>query len=275
VAVNATLAVAKMGLGPILLPQAAWLRRTALRLPEAPGPREGEIGEGEPRLRLLVVGDSSAAGVGLADQAQGLALPLAHKLSERLQGAVSWQLVARTGINTAEARELIAKTALRPADVVVTVLGVNDVSSQKTAQKFVEETALLWSDLKRRTGARWAVLSGLPPMHLLSAVPQPLRWYLGRYAAWLDGAVRFWAEEQGLGHCALQWAADPAMLSHDGFHPGPALYPVWTDRLAEMISAQLTLVRPDLTPVRADLTPPVRPELVEGPFPSPSADSPP
>jgi lysophospholipase L1-like esterase len=234
---NATLAAAKLGLGPILLPQAAWLRRTALRLPEAPGAREGEIGEGETRLRLLVVGDSSAAGVGLADQAQGLALPLAHKLSERMQGAVSWQLVARTGVNTAEARELVAQTALRPADVVVTALGVNDVSSQTTAQRFVEETSLLWSDLKRRTGARWAVLSGLPPMHLLTAVPQPLRWYLGRYAAWLDGAVRQWAQGQKLGHCALQWAEGAEMLAHDGFHPGPALYPLWTDRLAAMVAA--------------------------------------
>jgi lysophospholipase L1-like esterase len=237
--VNANLFATKLALGPVLLPQAAWLRRTSLRLPEAPGAREGEIGQGETRLRLLVLGDSSAAGVGLADQAQGLALPLAHKLSERLQGAVSWQLVARTGVNTGEARELVAQTTLRPADVVVTALGVNDVSSQNSAQKFVEQTALLWSEVKQRSGARWAVLSGLPPMHLLSAVPQPLRWYLGRYAAWLDGAVRRWSEEQGLGHCALQWAADPAMLSHDGFHPGPALYPLWTDRLAEMIFSRV------------------------------------
>jgi lysophospholipase L1-like esterase len=232
---NAALVAAKLALGPVLLPQARWLRRTALRLPEAAGAREGQVGEGSPRLSVLVVGDSSAAGVGLADQAQGLALPLAHKLNRRLGGAVAWQLVARTGVDTSEARALVAKSVLRAADVVVTALGVNDVSSQNSAKHFVEQTASLWSDLKQRTGARWAVLSGLPPMHLLSAVPQPLRWYLGRYAAWLDAAVRCWAGRQQLGYCALQWASDRALLSHDGFHPGPALYPLWTDRLADMI----------------------------------------
>jgi lysophospholipase L1-like esterase len=124
---------------------------------------------------------------------------------------------------------------LNPADVVVTALGVNDVSSQISAARFVNETESLWSDLRKHTGARWAVMSGLPPMHMLSAVPHPLRWYLGRYARWLDAAVRGWCEEQRLGYLALQWASDPACLAEDGFHPGPALYPQWADHLAELI----------------------------------------
>lgn len=231
----AGLLAAKFALGPLLLPQSRWLRRHALRLPEATGPRAGEIGHGAPGLRLLVVGDSSAAGVGVADQAQALALPLAQGLAVALAVPVAWQLVARTGINTAEARALVRQSELRPADVVVTALGVNDVSSQTPAGRFIEQTALLWSELQQRTGARWAVLSGLPPMHMLRAVPHPLRWYLGRYAAWLDAAVRDWSGERRLGYCALQWSTDPAVLAEDGFHPGPRLYPQWAQRLAQII----------------------------------------
>ena len=113
---------AKIALGPVLLPQAQWLRRTALRLPEAAGPREGQVGEGDPVLRVLVVGDSAAAGVGVADQAQALAVQLAHALSEALGGPVGWQLVAQSGVNTAECRALAARADLQAADVVVTVL---------------------------------------------------------------------------------------------------------------------------------------------------------
>ncbi|MCM2253929.1 MAG: SGNH/GDSL hydrolase family protein [Ramlibacter sp.] len=231
----AGLLAAKFALGPLLLPQSRWLRRKALRLPEAAGPRAGEIGHGAPGLRLLVVGDSSAAGVGVADQAQALALPLAARLADALAVPVAWQLVARTGVNTAEARALVRQSELRPADVVVTALGVNDVSSQTPAGQFIAQTALLWSELQQRSGARWAVLSGLPPMHMLRAVPQPLRWYLGRYAAWLDAAVRDWSGERRLGYCALQWSTDPAVLAEDGFHPGPRLYPQWAQRLAQII----------------------------------------
>jgi lysophospholipase L1-like esterase len=230
----AGLLAAKFALGPVLLPQSRWLKRNALRLPEAAGPRKGRIGRGEPVLRLLVVGDSSAAGVGVADQAQALALPLARGLGGRL-GAVSWQLVAQSGIDTCAARALVRQAALQPADVVVTVLGVNDVASQTSANRFIEQTTQLWGELRQRTGASWGVVCGLPPMQSLTAVPHPLRWYLGRYAAWLDASLRRWAGQQDQGYCSLQFAAHPGALALDGFHPGPSLYPRWTQALAQII----------------------------------------
>ena len=229
---------AKLALGPVLLPQARWLRRTALRLPEAAGPRQGQIGEGDPVLRLLVVGDSAAAGVGVADQGQALATQLARALSAALHGSIAWQLVAQSGVNTAECRALAARSNLQQADVVVTVLGVNDVSSQTTASHFARGLSLLWTDLRQRAGARRAVICGVPPMHLFPAIPQPLRWYLGRYAAWLDRAAQRWTEQEGLGFCPVDWEAKDGFVAADGFHPGAALYPEWARRLAGLIVAQ-------------------------------------
>ena len=229
------LLAAKLALGPVLLPQARWVRRAALRLPEAPGAREGVVGHGRPVLRLLVVGDSSAAGVGLPDQAQALALPMAHRLSEVLEGAVAWQLVAQSGADTVQAREMAAAASLRRADVVVTVLGVNDVTAQRGAEDYVRQLSALWLDVRERTGAQWLVVCGLPPMGLLTALPHPLRWYLGRYASWLDDALSLWASAGGHGFLSLRWASDPRLLAQDGFHPGPSLYPVWAQRLAHLI----------------------------------------
>ena len=226
-----TLLAAKLALGPVLLPQARWVRRTALRLPEATGPREGVVGGGETRFRVLVVGDSSAAGVGVADQAQALALPLAKEVAARMQVAVGWQLVAQTGVNAQEAIELVQRSTPAPADVAVVVLGVNDVTSQTRAPRFIDSLARLVAALP----VKWAVFSGLPPMHLLSAVPHPLRWYLGRYAAWLDAALREWCAARGFGYCASDWSTDPRLLAQDGYHPGPDLYPQWASRLATVV----------------------------------------
>ncbi|ROZ72384.1 SGNH/GDSL hydrolase family protein [Ramlibacter sp. WS9] len=229
---------AKIALGPVLLPQARWLRRTALRLPEAAGPRQGQVGEGETVLRVLVVGDSAAAGVGVTDQTQALTMQLAHALSDALRGAIGWQLVAQSGINTAECRALAAQANLQAADVVVTVLGVNDVSSQTTASRFAQGLSLLWADLQQRTGAQRLVVCGVPPMHLFPAIPQPLRWYLGRYAMWLDRAGQRWTEQERLGYCPVDWPADDGFVAADGFHPGAALYPLWAQRLAGLIAGQ-------------------------------------
>ena len=66
-------------LSPLLI-QALLLRKHALRLPEATGARQGSSGEGAP-LRVLIIGDSSAAGVGVSTQHDALAGQLAIALA--------------------------------------------------------------------------------------------------------------------------------------------------------------------------------------------------
>ncbi len=58
-------ALVTAALAPLLLWQGRHVRRVTPRLPEAAGPRAGTTGHGPP-LRLLVLGDSAAAGVGVA-----------------------------------------------------------------------------------------------------------------------------------------------------------------------------------------------------------------
>ncbi|NIP82235.1 MAG: SGNH/GDSL hydrolase family protein, partial [Gemmatimonadetes bacterium] len=55
--------LAAPALAPILVAQGLFVRWRTTRLPEPPGDREGVTGAGPP-LRLLVAGDSAAAGVG-------------------------------------------------------------------------------------------------------------------------------------------------------------------------------------------------------------------
>jgi lysophospholipase L1-like esterase len=233
----------KAALGPILLAQARWLRRTALRLPEAAGPRKGVEGDGdsvaEP-LRILVVGDSSAAGVGVIEQAHALAQPVAKLLAARTAKRVTWQLVAKSGVNTREALELLKYSDLDPADYLVTALGTNDVTSQRKPAQFLRDYISLADTLRRRTGAVGMVVTGLPPLRILPAAPHPLRWYLGRYAIHLDQALREWAEQDSMArYVSLDWAAHPKDMAQDKFHPGPGQYRRWSELVAEKIQSLL------------------------------------
>ena len=62
--------ILKIALGPLLLVQGRRARRTALRMPEAAGQRQGWIPHrgSDNTLNLLFVGDSTMAGVGVAHQ---------------------------------------------------------------------------------------------------------------------------------------------------------------------------------------------------------------
>jgi lysophospholipase L1-like esterase len=235
----------KMLLGPLLLVQGKRMRRTALRLPEAAGERTGIVAleGGSCDLKLLFVGDSTMAGVGVAEQTAALACQVASQLAQRLGRSIRWQLVARSGIDTGRVLELLNEYELQPADVLITALGTNDVLSQRSSRQFVASYQVLIDELLRRVGARCAVVSGLPPLHLCPAAPQPLRWYLGRYAHSLDAHLRRWIGTQpSIAYISLQWATNPQDLAVDGFHPGERLYAGWAALVVEGI-ARLILNR--------------------------------
>lgn len=229
------LGLIKIGLGPVLLAQGRWVRRFTPQLPEAAGPREGTIaiaGSATP-LRILFVGDSSAAGVGVDTQRNALAPQAAEMISQRFNMPVQWQLVARSGVNTREAIELVASQDLQQADLLVTALGVNDVTGQRSPRQFLIDYQFLVSQLIKRVGARAVIVTGLPPMHILPAAPQPLRWYLGQCAHRLDAKLQGWVRNNPrFAYVSLAWAAKPKEMARDGFHPGAGQYRHWAQLVA-------------------------------------------
>jgi len=229
----------KLVLGPVLLIQARRLRQTALRLPEAAGPRCGSEGLQDalqPALRILVVGDSSAAGVGVDDQAQALAQPVAKLLAIKLGRPITWQLVAKSGVNTEESLALLRQSELGSADFLVIALGTNDVTSQRAQRQFLQDYRRLVEEVRRRTGIVGLVATGLPPLRILPAAQHPLRWYLGRYAARLDRMLQRWiSQDAAARYVSLDWAAKPLEMARDRFHPGARQYRRWAELVSEQI----------------------------------------
>jgi len=228
------LALAKWTLGPLLLAQGWRVRRATPVLPEPPGPREGETGEG-PLLRLLVLGDSAGAGVGAASQEEALTGRIVAGLRGRFR--VRYRLVARTGATTSSTLRDLERMVPFVADAVVTSLGVNDVTGDVGVARFLALQARLHALLRERFGARLVLASGLPPMDRFPALPQPLRWYLGARAAQLDRALAAALPDgRGAEYLAVAGNLDAAHMAADGFHPGPAVYAAWGTAAAGRIA---------------------------------------
>jgi len=239
-------------LAPVLLVQAARLRQDAMRLPEATGRRFGSFSGHAEQLpvRLLFVGDSSAAGVGVAHQDEALAQPCAESLHRRTQKSVQWRLLAKSGITTAEAISLLDLQQLEPADFIITIVGVNDVTSQRTPHQFLADYQTLIRQLQLRTGALFGVINGIPPMESFAAIPNPLRWYLGRCAGRLDAHLSAWvATQPTLRHLPLRQWSETSALAADGYHPGPKQYRQWAERLAQCIAELLPSPPSDYAPI--------------------------
>jgi len=218
--------LATIALGPVLLAQGRHVRRAVPALPEPDGPREGEAGSGK-ALRLLVLGDSAAAGVGAQTQDEALSGQLAVALAPTFR--LHWKLLAFTGATTADMLQRLRAEPAAQFDAVVTSLGVNDVTGRVSLAAWRRAQQELIAVLQSRFGVRHILLSSLPPMHRFPALPQPLRWYVGSRARDFDrvlarvAASRPGCEFLALGHEMM----DASAMAGDGFHPGPPIYALW------------------------------------------------
>ncbi len=231
--------LATAGLGPLLLLEGLYVRRVTPRLPEPPGPRSGRAGAGEP-LRLLIAGDSAAAGVGAASQDQALAGRLVAQLSA--YRALDWRLEARTGYTTADAHAHLAALPADRFDAIVLSLGVNDVTGGIGRARWLAGQTALVDLLQARFVPRAILFTALPPMHLFPALPQPLRWYLGARARDFNATLADWLPSRpGCHLVAPDFRPDPAHVASDGFHPGPAAYTAWATSVVREVDRLLPL----------------------------------
>lgn len=227
------LQLAAVALAPLLLVQGLHVRRVTPRLPEPPGPRSGTAGKGPP-VRLLIAGDSAAAGVGARTQAEALSGAVVDALAQDYQ--VSWTLNARTGLRAAGVIARLAAAAAEPFDIALLSVGVNDVTAFTPAGKWLGQQARLVELLKSRFGVRHVLLTRLPPMHAFPALPEPLRWYLGARARLLnEGLVALAAADDACEVVSPRLPIDPAYMAADGFHPGPLAYLEWGRSAAQII----------------------------------------
>lgn len=194
-------------LGPVVFAQAAQLRRKTPLLPAPPGERTG----GKGKLRLVVVGDSTAVGTG----AESLDDAIPGRLG-KLLGA-RWRAVGTNGYTSAEVlREHIDDAAGGPADVAVLLVGWNDALKLRSGRAYAHDLAALIERLKAASPQGRVVAIAPPTFGDFAVLPQPLRMALGAHAAGLTKIAEQVADEHEVDFAP---GFDGKSVASDGFHP--------------------------------------------------------
>jgi len=230
----------KLVLSPVLIAQAMSTRRRAPVLPEAEGPREGQLGSGAKTLRVIVAGDSSAAGVGVALQEQAFVGHFVRSLHKRIAQPVRWRLYAKSGHTTREVHELLRAARPPAADIAIVLTGVNDVIDLIPPAKAVQHRAALADWLLGEGRARRIVFAPLPPINQFPLLPQPLRKFMGQDARRHNEALQRWAatrRDVSVAPVDLQLA--PGAMARDGFHPGEPVYRICGELIARHVAERV------------------------------------
>ena len=197
---------------------------------------EGTFGppDGTP-LSFVVLGDSTAAGVGV-DSVDGAYATL---LAERL--AAKGRRVELLGVGVSGARvadlleKQIAMAVAADPDLIFVAIGANDVT-HLTPLDEVERDMVAVVTALQATGAE-VVVAGAPDMRA-AAWYEPLRTLAGWRGRRVTAAIEAAARETGAivvplaKETAPHFAADPKdAYSTDDFHPGPGGYRAWADAI--------------------------------------------
>ncbi|NKE62234.1 SGNH/GDSL hydrolase family protein [Lentzea sp. PSKA42] len=236
-----------------------------------PAPDGVYADDGSDPLRLAVLGDSMAVGVGVTHPSQMPGVLLAQALAEEAERPVRLSTYAVSGSTTRDLVPQVDAAVLDAPHVALIIIGANDVTSRMG----VRESALLLGEQVRKLRAAGCgvVVGTCPDLGIVRPIPQPLRMVGHRYSLRLAAAQT--AEVSRVGGVPVSLANLLApefmarhvdMFSSDRFHPSAVgyeaaagvllaplcqvagLWPGWAAPSLPVRSAAALAVRPSRVP---------------------------
>ena len=229
--------LALLALAPVLYAQGKYARRKTQQLAEPAGARQGHSGQGRP-LRLLIAGDSAAAGVGVEQQESALSGVVVAQLSQHFH--LQWKLNAQSGDASAQLLEKLKAAPAEPFETVLISIGVNDVTGLTRSRVWMQNLQTIIDLLQDKFSAQQIFWSSIPPMGLFPALPNPLRWCLGLRARHFNRLLQQAAEQHpNCRFLQIPYPEDLRFIASDGFHPGAQAYDLWGQQAAQLIHDSL------------------------------------
>jgi lysophospholipase L1-like esterase len=206
-----------------------------------------------PPLRLVVLGDSTTAGVGVDRPEHALPYLLARRIADRQGSSVhvvsyGWagargSHVARVQLPRALAplRETEHEPFLPGADLVAIVVGANDATHRTPPGRFRAHLRDALTTVRAWAPRARVVLAGIPAFRGALRGVEPLIFLTDQYARLLRPIGRAEAARAGAAYADLARHVPPIVrgradaLSSDRFHPSVVGYSAWADVIFEAL----------------------------------------
>lgn len=223
---------------PVYAVQGIGVRLRTPRLTPAPGNPVGAIEGKAPAIRLLVLGESSAAAVGLSSLDDGLATCLAREFHKRTGRAVQYRAAGFNSATAAQLRDHVVPS-LAPDDWthIVLAVGVNDSKNFNTGRHWKKGFGGLLYALKARFPHAAIYWSEVLPMTDVPAMPRPLADILEVRAKMVNRIGGRLCNERGATAIPRMTGLHPDGFCSDGFHASEAGNAAWAEHITEHIFA--------------------------------------
>ena len=226
---------------PFIIWQGKNTRKTALRLPEAQGPRSGTVNSSTTTpLNILHLGESTVAGVGVNHSDQGFTANISKTL-KRSNTDHHWHCIAQTGIDTSGLIQLVNEQNTVPdCSHLIITMGVNDTTGFSHRKLWRKNLKTLVNRIQQQNPGAEVWFTQVPPMHRFPALAKPLNLFLGLRAWQLNQELQLLCQQHNWQFIAINIPLQPEWMAEDGYHPNAAGYQLWGEGVAKAILQDLT-----------------------------------
>lgn len=222
---------------PVYIWQGLGVRRRTTRMLPAHGPVMHEIPGKAPAITLLVLGDSSAASVGIGHSENGLAAQLAVLISEREGNAVRWRAAGFNSATSGQIRDhVLPNLSADPWTHIVLAIGTNDTKNFHSVRRFKKEFGGLLYALRAKWPEARVVWSPVLQFTRAPAMPSLLGKILEIRALEMNQMGKRLCLERGAVPAPRLPITNPeAGFASDGFHASEAGYRAWAEHLVSLV----------------------------------------
>lgn len=222
---------------PVYVWQGLGVRRRTTRMLQARGPVLHEIPGKAPPVTLLVLGDSSAASVGIEQSEHGLAARLAGLIAERTGRAVRWRAAGFNSATSGQIRDhVLPNLSADPWTHIVLAIGTNDTKNFHSLPRFKKEFGGLLYALRAKWPEARVVWSPVLEFTRAPAMPPLLGRILEIRATEMNRmGVRLCNERGAVPASRLPITNPEAGFASDGFHASEAGYRAWAEHLLDFV----------------------------------------
>lgn len=219
---------------PFLYLQGQYTRFRVGRLPDAGGEPEGVVERGEEVIRLLAIGESTVAGVGVDTLDNALAGRFAHHLSGATGATVRWRSAGVSGITVRRTiREIVPDLPESEFDLILIALGGNDVFNLNSPSGFRNDMNELIGILREKSPEAAVVLANVPMIRDAIALPHPLKYVLAKLAKMQHfNAIDMVSRLEEVYYFDEVKRVDDDFFS-DGIHPSAIGYDSWAKDMVD------------------------------------------
>lgn len=242
---------------PLMYRDGKRIRSKVPRLPEAEGTNGIFSAEGSHKsIRLVTIGESTVAGVGVHTHTDGFTGALARELSHLFSSNVEWSVYAKSGYTAKMVtKRLVPEIDADSPDIIVIGLGGNDAFTLNSPARWRRDIRKLIQALLGMFPGVNIVFINMPPIKEFPAFTPVIKFSIGNLVEILGEELKYtirpyenvfyadekitlerWAVKAGEGYSIHDFFSD-------GVHPSRLTYETWAGEIAKTIHSRGWLVK--------------------------------